>query len=161
MGVPLIRVLTGAGATVTAMDISPVVAESEAKTAPGPGRATVVSLDIADKAAVDRAFADAISDTGGLDALVHTAGVLASEPAEEATESSLDFMFEVNVKGTVFSNQAVFETLRRQGSGSIVNFGSVSGLRPEPNSIPYSASKGPFNPGREVWRMRGGNTAFG
>jgi NAD(P)-dependent dehydrogenase (short-subunit alcohol dehydrogenase family) len=45
----------------------------------------------------------------------------------------------VNVKGTIFANQAAFPYFKAGGGSSIVNFGSDAGLR---QGVHYAASKG-------------------
>ena len=51
-------------------------------------------------------------------------------------------MFSVNVKGTMLTNQTARFYMKNSGGGSIINFGSISGLRPEPSASAYSAAKG-------------------
>ena len=51
-------------------------------------------------------------------------------------------MFSVNVKGTMLTNQIAYKYMKESGGGSIINFGSISGLRPEPSASAYSAAKG-------------------
>ena len=51
-------------------------------------------------------------------------------------------MFAVNVRGTMLTNQVARRYIREAGGGSIINFGSISGLRPEPGAAAYSAAKG-------------------
>ena len=53
-----------------------------------------------------------------------------------------DLMFSVNVKGTMLTNQTAYKYMKKSGGGSIINFGSISGLRPEPSASAYSAAKG-------------------
>jgi 3-oxoacyl-[acyl-carrier protein] reductase len=51
-------------------------------------------------------------------------------------------MFAVNVRGTMLTNQVAYQYMKESGGGSIINFGSISGQRPEPGAAAYSASKG-------------------
>ena len=51
-------------------------------------------------------------------------------------------MFAINVKGTMLTNQIAQSYMKFNGGGSIINFGSISGLRPEPAASAYSAAKG-------------------
>ena len=53
-----------------------------------------------------------------------------------------DLMFAVNVRGTMLTNQAAHTHMKASGGGSIINFGSISGQRPEPSAAAYSAAKG-------------------
>lgn len=142
MGAEVIAVLTAEGATVTAVDLTDDPGQHYAQEAPGPGSATFATVDITDRDHVNRVFNAAIEDMGGLDCLINTAGVLRPHTTETVTDDIYDLIFDVNAKGTMISNQAVFQALRDNGGGTIINFGSISGLRPEPTSVLYSASKG-------------------
>ena len=51
-------------------------------------------------------------------------------------------MFAVNVRGTMLTNQVAHRYMTVSGGGSIINFGSISGQRPEPSAAAYSAAKG-------------------
>ena len=50
-------------------------------------------------------------------------------------------MFDVNVNGIIRMTRAVAPTMRRHGSGRIVNIGSIGGKLPGPANGSYSASK--------------------
>ena len=61
-------------------------------------------------------------------------------PAEDIPDAEWDLVFNVNVKGTVYTNQAAFRHLK-DGGGAIINFGSGAGIRGQRGSAHYSASK--------------------
>jgi NAD(P)-dependent dehydrogenase (short-subunit alcohol dehydrogenase family) len=107
----------------------------------GPGSATYVHCDVADRSEVDTAFERALTWLGGLDVLANVAGVERRSPAAEITDEEWDIVFDVNVKGTLHTNQAAYRAMQA-GGGRIVNFGSDAGLGPYPNGAHYSASKG-------------------
>ena len=114
-----------------------------AANAEGPGHGSYRHIDVADRASVEKTFQDTVEEMGGLDVLAHPAAIQRSEAAENVTVEDWDRMFSVNVRGTMLANQAAFKLMKAGGSGgSIINFGSVSGLRPEPSAPAYSASKG-------------------
>jgi NAD(P)-dependent dehydrogenase (short-subunit alcohol dehydrogenase family) len=50
-------------------------------------------------------------------------------------------IFDVNVKGTLYTNQAAFKHMKERG-GRIINFGSGAGIRGQAGSAHYSAAKG-------------------
>lgn len=96
--------------------------------------------DVADRAQAFQVVQDAAATLGGVDALFCIAGTNCFTPIEDITEEELDRLFAVNLKGTVFCNQAVFPFMRETG-GSIVNFGSQSALANGPDGAHYAASK--------------------
>jgi NAD(P)-dependent dehydrogenase (short-subunit alcohol dehydrogenase family) len=145
MGAATVRAYIKAGATVTAMDITDEAEQDvvAAANADGPGHATYHHVDVADHGSVDAAFGAAIEEMGSLECLAHPAAIQRSGPPEDVTAEDWDVMFAINVRGTMLTNQAAFKAMRAGGKGgSIINFGSISGLRPEPTAPAYSASKG-------------------
>lgn len=143
MGAATVAAYVEAGATVVSMDVldDEGRAVTEEATRTGPGSATFMHLDISDKAAVDAAFDEAVSRMGGLDVLAHPAAIQRSSAAEDTPVEDWDLMFAVNVRGTMLTNAAAHRHMKGTG-GSIINFGSISGLRAEISAPAYSASKG-------------------
>ncbi len=144
MGAATVRAYVAAGANVIGMDVSDeagaaVSAEAQAN---GPGKAGYLHVDVADKASVEAAFAQAVEQLGGLDTLAHPAAIQRSSDAGNVGVDDWDLMFAVNVRGTMLTNQAAYPYIKAASGGSIINFGSISGQRPEPGAAAYSASKG-------------------
>ena len=144
MGAATVRAYVSAGAHVYGMDLADdagrtVAADANAK---GPGKAAYLNVDIADKHSVETAFAEAVKQMGGLDALAHPAAIQRSSDAGDVSVADWDLMFAVNVRGTMLTNQVAHRYMKVSGGGSIINFGSISGQRPEPSAAAYSAAKG-------------------
>jgi NAD(P)-dependent dehydrogenase (short-subunit alcohol dehydrogenase family) len=144
MGAATVRAYVAAGANVIAMDVTDdtgqaVVAEARGN---GPGTADYLHVDIADRDSVESAFAEAVKRLGGLDVLAHPAAIQRSSDAGNVSVEDWDLMFAVNVRGTMLTNQVAWRYMKECGGGSIINFGSISGQRPEPTAAAYSAAKG-------------------
>ena len=77
---------------------------------------------------------------GGLDVLVHAAGIAPGAPAESIAVEDWDNVFAVNARGTFLTNQAAFRLLQESG-GRIINFASAAGVMGMPGGAAYSASK--------------------
>lgn len=144
MGSATVRAYVKAGADVIGMDITDDTgaAVSAEANAMGPGTAGYIHVDIADRASVEAAFAAAVDKLGGLDALAHPAAIQRTWDTNDVSVEDWDMMFAVNVRGTMLTNQIARRYLKAAGGGSIINFGSISGQRPEPGASAYSASKG-------------------
>ncbi len=69
------------------------------------------------------------------------AGVEQRIAPEAVSETDLDRMISVHLKGTVFTNQQALASMRGSG-GSIINFGSVAGVDGAADSGGYAAAKG-------------------
>jgi NAD(P)-dependent dehydrogenase (short-subunit alcohol dehydrogenase family) len=142
IGAALVRAFVEAGANVVAMDVgSAIAASAEAANELGPGNAHGVVCDVGNRASVFATFAAATKRLGGLNVLVHAAGVELKAAAEDITEADWDLMLNVNAKGTMFTNQAAFATMKTSG-GAILNFASGAGVRGYELHGHYAASKG-------------------
>lgn len=144
MGAGTVRAYVKAGANVVGMDVldeqgAAVSAEASAQ---GPGTAGYLHVDVADQGSVERAFAEAVAELGGLDALAHPAAIHRTSDAGEVSVEDWDLMFAINVRGTMLTNQVAHRHMKASGGGSIINFGSISGQRPEPTAAAYSTAKG-------------------
>ncbi len=108
----------------------------------GPRAFEVLPLDVTSDASVDAAVADVIRLAGRIDVLVNNAGFsIAPAGAEESSLEQARSIFDTNFFGTVRMTRAVVPHMRRQGSGRIINIGSVLGFLPAPYMALYAASK--------------------
>lgn len=83
----------------------------------------------------------AVRFLGGLDSLIHATSYIHQDAAKTIAESEIDRMLDVNIKGTIFMNQAVFPYLKTRG-GTILNFECDLASEPMPLLAHYAASKG-------------------
>ncbi|MGO8671959.1 MAG: SDR family NAD(P)-dependent oxidoreductase [Capsulimonadaceae bacterium] len=103
--------------------------------------ATCHPHDITCTSAVPALFQEIVAEMGGLDIIVHAAGIMPSVgPDEYDTAKDLDVVA-VNVSGAIaWLNQAAHR-FTCEGGGTIVGIGSVSGDRGRRGSPVYGASK--------------------
>ncbi len=107
-----------------------------------PAEGLALTCDVADRAAVDMAMAEAASALGGLDGLVNAAGFLVMAPFDDLSHEQFDAMVAINLKGPFNTVKAALPHLQAAGQATIVNIGSVSSVMPMAGSSGYSASKG-------------------
>jgi len=145
IGLACVEALAEAGARVVIADRSQEhITTARAAMA---GRNYEVSgalLDVTDSTAVDAVMDAVVEREGRLDILVNNAGIARSETAAEdvADEHWLNVL-DVNLNGSFWCARAAGRRMLAQGSGAIVNVGSMSGFivnRPQPQSY-YNASK--------------------
>lgn len=139
MGESLVRALPELGASVVAMDISEALG---ADIAAASGATGFVAVNVAEEASVASAVDEACARLGGLDVLIHAAGIAPSSAAEETSLDTWSEVFAVNCTGTFLMNRAVFPHLTASGGGAIINFASAAGVIGQPDKSAYSASKG-------------------
>src|SRR5438132_3684420 len=101
----------------------------------------IVEIDVTDDASVERAIAAIIETTGRLDVVVNNAGVSYTGPLEAYTLKQVQQQFDTNVFGVLRVNRAALPHMRRQGSGLLLQIGSVAGRVALPFQGPYVATK--------------------
>lgn len=102
----------------------------------------MLSLDVTSDESVDAAVSQLIRMEGRIDLLVNNAGFgVAPAGAEESSIEQAKAIFETNFFGLIRMTRAVVPHMRRQGSGRILNIGSVLGFLPMPYGALYAATK--------------------
>jgi NAD(P)-dependent dehydrogenase (short-subunit alcohol dehydrogenase family) len=99
------------------------------------------TLDLNDRASIDRAIPEVAAKYGAIDALVNNAGVQMRGFFEDVTEEEIRKVFETNVFGTLAVTRAVIPHMRAVRKGRIVFLSSVAGLIGSLGLSAYSASK--------------------
>jgi short-subunit dehydrogenase len=110
------------------------------RTEPIPG-VELIALDVTDAGSVTAAVTTVVARAGRIDILVNNAGFGVIGAAEESSTTQAQDLFDTNFFGLVRLTREVLPYLRAQGSGRIVNVGSVLGFLPAPYAALYAASK--------------------
>lgn len=116
-----------------------VAAQAEAQGA----RVLLCQGDVADPADVARIFDQIDQHYGRLDALINNAGIVDQiATVADMDHARLKRMFDVNVIGAMMVAQAAAARMQAQGSGTIVNMGSIAARLGSANEfVDYAASK--------------------
>ena len=104
------------------------------------GKAFAIQADVAQRADVERLFAETKAKLGKPNILVNNAGVYRFGPLESLTEQDFHRHFDTNVLGVVLAIQEAVKAFDGSG-GSVINLSTISSTNPSPNSLFYSASK--------------------
>jgi len=103
---------------------------------------TYVQCDVADENSVSEAFKKACVDFGGVDIIIHSAGLAISKSLAETDLESWDILQNVMVKGQFLMARKGAEIMQIQGfGGDIVNIASKNGLVAGPNNVGYGTAK--------------------
>lgn len=106
------------------------------------GRAFPVALDVTSGASVKDAVAAAETELGPIGILVNNAGVTATAPLLDTDESAWDQVMDVDLRGAWLMAQEVARHMVRLGhGGSIVNIGSILGIRALAQVPAYGSAK--------------------
>ncbi|HEX6628293.1 MAG TPA: oxidoreductase [Gemmatimonadaceae bacterium] len=109
---------------------------------PGRGSIEMLPLDVTSNESVQGVVSEVIRREGRIDLLVNNAGFgVAPAGAEESSLDQAKAIFDTNFFGIVRMTRAVVPHMRRQGSGRIINIGSVLGFLPMPFGALYAATK--------------------
>jgi NAD(P)-dependent dehydrogenase (short-subunit alcohol dehydrogenase family) len=100
-----------------------------------------IVCDVRDASSCAAAVATVLRDHGRLDILANVAGIGISRTIEDLDPAEWREIIEVNLTGTFLLSQSALPALL-EARGTIVNMGSVAGLRATPYNAAYCASKG-------------------
>ncbi|XP_054432043.1 3-oxoacyl-[acyl-carrier-protein] reductase [Pteronotus mesoamericanus] len=101
-----------------------------------------VSCDVAKEHDVQNAFEEIEKNLGPVNFLVNAAGINRDNLLVRTTTEDMISQLHTNLLGSMLTCKAAMRTMIRQQRGSIVNVGSVIGLKGNIGQCAYSASKG-------------------
>ena len=151
-----IAIVTGAGGGIGQAIADKMVAEgavvvftdlnqeaAEAVTAKySKDQAIAVQCDVTDENDIADAFKETVLAFGGVDILVHSAGLAISKSLEDTTTKDWDLLENVLVKGQFLIAKSGTEIMKKQNlGGNIVNIASKNGLVAGPNNVAYGTAK--------------------
>lgn len=133
--------LIAEGANVVFSDLSEERLK-EATKAYSSDTATYAVADVTRADEVEAALQKACLDFGGVDIVVHSAGLAISKPLTEHSEADWNLIQDVLVKGQFHLAKQGVNVMRKQGfGGDIVHIASKNGLVSGPNNVGYGTAK--------------------
>ncbi|MFV0541294.1 MAG: bifunctional aldolase/short-chain dehydrogenase [Aestuariibaculum sp.] len=103
---------------------------------------TYAVCDVTNYQSIENAYKKACLEFGGIDIIVHSAGLAISKPLEETTEKDWDLLQNVLVKGQFELAKAGVAIMRKQNlGGDFISIASKNGLVSGPNNIGYGTAK--------------------
>ena len=105
-------------------------------------RATAHEVDVADRDAVERAYAAVRDEFGPITVVVTSAGIEAFDPAPDISPEKWERIIAVNLTGTFTCVQLALPDMLAAQWGRIVTISSSSAQSGAPNMAHYVASKG-------------------
>lgn len=139
IGAAITRRLAAQGATLTLMGrrLPPL----QALAAEWPGRATAVSVDVSDEAAVAEAFAAARAAHGPVALLVNNAGQAESAPFGKTSLALWQRMIAVNLTGCFLCTRQALPDMLAARHGRVIHIASTAGQRGYAYVAAYVAAK--------------------
>ncbi|OHV28861.1 MULTISPECIES: SDR family NAD(P)-dependent oxidoreductase [Pseudofrankia] len=130
------RALVDEGRPVVLWDLNQSVVDVAASL----GMSAVV-LDVTDAAAVAAAVEASVATLGGVDGLVHAAGVVSIDPIGALSADLWDKVLDVNLRAHALVSQALLPSLRAAPGAAIVGISSIEALQGNGAIPAYCASK--------------------
>ena len=129
------------GARVAIADIDIARARETARDI-GEEFATAIEMDVTSQTSIDAAVSETVTKFGGIDILINNAAVFTAAPITDITPDDYTRTFDINVRGTLFTMQAVARHMIERGKGGkIINMASQAGRRGESLVAVYCATK--------------------
>nr|MDJ0646847.1 bifunctional aldolase/short-chain dehydrogenase [Flavobacteriaceae bacterium] len=129
------------GANVVITDLQKEVL-SEVEQSYHNDQAVTAVCDVTNSDSIEQAYKEACLNFGGVDLIVHSAGLAISKPLEETTISDWNILQNVLVKGQFLMVQNGVEIMKTQGmGGDIVTIASKNGIVSGPNNVGYGTAK--------------------
>lgn len=132
IGKAIASVFSKQGAIVHVLDLN----------APSDLDAKFHQVNVSVQADVEKTIAEIVNKNSRIDILVNSAGIAQIGNLETTTDSDIDKIYQVNIKGTYNTMRAVVPFMKKQKGGVILNIASVAGTVGIPDRFAYSMSKG-------------------
>lgn len=130
------------GAAVVASDIRADRLDEVAQALGAPGALTTAVSDVGNPADIARLMDDIVAAHGRLDIVVNNAGVMDDfMPLAEMDDALWQRVMAINLEGPMVICRRALQIMLPQGSGAIVNIGSVGGLFGGRSGVAYTVSK--------------------
>lgn len=140
LGEAFARRLAAEGAKVVLTDLREELGQKVAKDIGA--NAIFIHHDVSKSSDWERVVAEAEKAFGPVTVLVNNAGILGNlAPIGGTSEAEYMRVVGINQLGVFLGMKAVLPSMRKAGGGSMINVSSTSGLRGNPNSLPYTATK--------------------
>lgn len=107
-----------------------------------PGRAWAVPADLATEEGAVALVRASTGLLGGLDQVVHSAGIWNDGPIGSIEATRLEEIFRINVFSAFYLVREALPSLRRGAPGNVILVGSTAGQRGEAGHSHYAATKG-------------------
>ena len=104
-------------------------------------RVEIFAMDVTDADACVDVFKKAAFEFGQIDVLVNNAGYHARGNVEDVDAAELGKIVDVNLRAPIILSRIAIPYLKENGSGVIINVGSMAGRTPVPGSTIYAATK--------------------
>jgi 3-oxoacyl-[acyl-carrier protein] reductase len=141
IGEGICKIFCKAGATVALWDVLDSGQETADKIAADGGRIFFQKVDITNRAAVQEAVNEIITEYDKIDILINNAGVIRDRSFLKMTEEDWNVVVNVNINSLFVTTKAVLPHMKEAGYGRIISASSINAMAGAFGQTNYSASK--------------------
>ncbi len=105
-------------------------------------KAIGVSVDVADENSVINMISKSIDTFGTIDILVNNAGIGIRKLPQEYSLEEWNKVMDINLTGSFLCAREIYDHMKSNGSGKIINIGSMTSIFGLDWAAPYASSKG-------------------
>lgn len=105
------------------------------------GKALFIQCDVSQPSQIESSIAETVAHFGGLQILVHCAGIVDVKRLDQYEIADWDRLMAVNVRSIYLATRCAMEHLRKHGRSYIVTIGSISSFVGQSATPAYTASK--------------------
>lgn len=153
LGSDMASALVGLGANVALLARQPNLADDlEQRLAAGPGHYMVVQADVLKRKLLEASVENVVGEYGRIDILINAAGgnhpqatTTADHTFFDLPPEALNFVFDLNLIGTILPSQVIGKVMAAQDEGVILNLSSMAAFSPLTRVVGYAAAKAGIN----------------
>ena len=140
LGRTLAQAFADRGAHCLVADLNEQGAQNVAQSLTGKGH-SFCHLDVSNAASCSQLMEQAVN-TGGLDVLINSAGIIHLAPALDMESTDFEAVLKINTTGSFLLARAAAKVMRGSNQGRIIMIASASSQVANPNYVAYATSKG-------------------